>query len=101
MSSPRKEYEEVAKLHKEKPAETIAILIPACTHLPIYVKELMELNVPLRLLEREPLKQKPEVRHLLDLFIAMVRPYDDVAWAGEMRTPWFKVSNQILLSFKF
>lgn len=91
---------EVAKLHKEKPAETIAILIPARTHLPIYVKELMELNVPLRLLEGEPLKQRPEVRHLMNLFIAMVRPYDDVAWAGAMRTPWFNVSNQILLSFK-
>ena len=37
---------EVAKLHKEKPAETIAILIPARTHLPIFVKELMELTCP-------------------------------------------------------
>ncbi len=91
---------EVARLHQERPEETIAILIPARTHLPVYVKALMELGVPLRLLEGELLKERPEVRHLLNLLTAMIRPYDDVAWAGALRAPWFLVSNQILLGLK-
>lgn len=91
---------EVARLHKERPGETIAILIPARTNLPYFVKTLTEYDVPLQLLEGEPMKQKPEVRHLLNLFTAMIRPYDDVAWAGAVRAPWFRVSNQVLLDLK-
>jgi len=91
---------EVARLHKERPEETIAILIPARTNLPSFVKALTECSVPLQLLEGEPMKQKPEVLHLLNLFTAMIRPYDDVAWAGAVRAPWFRVSNQVLLDLK-
>jgi ATP-dependent exoDNAse (exonuclease V) beta subunit len=91
---------EVARLHRERPEETIAILIPARTHLPMFVRALMKLDVPLQLLEGESMKQRPEVRHLLNLFKAMIRPYDDVAWAGALRAPWFWVSNQTLLDFK-
>jgi superfamily I DNA/RNA helicase len=52
---------EVAELHRERPRETIAVLIPTRTHLPVYVKALMERGVPLRLLEVELLKERPEV----------------------------------------
>lgn len=91
---------EVARLHRERPEETIAILIPVRTHLPIFVRAFMKLDVPLRLLEGESMNRRPEVQHLLNLFTAMVRPYDDVAWAGAVRAPWFRVSNEILLGFK-
>jgi ATP-dependent helicase/nuclease subunit A len=91
---------EVARLHSGRPEETIAILIPARTNLASFVKALTELGVPLQLLEGEPMKQKREVNHLLNLFIAMIRPYDDVAWAGAVRAPWFWVSNQVLLNLK-
>jgi len=91
---------EVARLYRERPKETIVILIPARTNLASFVKALTECGVPLQLLEGEPMKQKPEVHHLLNLFTAMIRPYDDVAWAGAVRAPWFRVSNQVLLDLK-
>jgi len=87
----------VAKLHAEKRDETIAILIPVRTHLATFVKTLTEAGVALCLTEGEPLGERPEVRHLLNLMTAMVRPYDDVAWAGALRAPWFHVPNQALL----
>ena len=91
---------EVARLHRERPKETIAILIPARTNLPSFVKALTDCGVPLQLLEGEPMKQKPVVHHLLTLFTAMIRPYDDVAWAGAVRAPWFRVPDQVLLDLK-
>jgi hypothetical protein len=87
----------VSKLHREEPKETIAILVPVRTHLDAYVEALGEVDVPLRLMEGMRLEGRPEVRHLLNLFTAMVRPYDDLAWAGALRAPWFRVSNQVLL----
>jgi ATP-dependent exoDNAse (exonuclease V) beta subunit len=91
---------EVARLHGKRPEETIAILIPARTNLPSFVRALTEVGVPLQLLEGETMRQKPEVHHLLNLFIAMIRPYDDVAWAGALRAPWLRVSNQVLFNLK-
>jgi ATP-dependent exoDNAse (exonuclease V) beta subunit len=91
---------EVTGLHRKKPEETIAILIPARTHLPLFVGELMRREVPLRLLEGERMDERPEVRHLLNLFTAMVRPYDDVAWAGAVRGVWHRVPNRILFDLK-
>jgi len=91
---------EVARLHRERPKETIAILIPARTNLAFFVRALAECDVAVQLLEGEPMKQKPEVHHLLNLFTAMIRPYDDVPWAGAVRGPWFRVSNQVLLDLK-
>ena len=87
----------VSKLHRDEPKETIAILVPVRTHLDAYVEALGEVDVPLRLMEGMRLEERPEVRHLLNLFTAMVRPYDDLAWAGALRAPWFRVSNQLLL----
>jgi ATP-dependent helicase/nuclease subunit A len=87
----------VAKRCKERPNETIAILIPVRTHLASFVRALTEAGIALCLTEGERLRGSPEVRHLLNLFVAMVRPSDDVAWAGALRAPWFHVPNQVLL----
>ncbi len=66
----------------------IAVLIPARTHLAAFVAAFESLRVPLRIKEGRPMLDAPEVRHLLNLFRALVRPYDDVAWAGTLRAPW-------------
>jgi len=68
--------------------EDIAVLIPARTHLSPFVAALEALGVPLRIKEGRPMLDAPEVRHLLNLFRALVRPYDDLAWAGALRAPW-------------
>jgi len=87
----------VAKLRDDHPNDTLGILIPVRTHLPTFLRALRELHLPVCLLEGEPLSERPEVLHLLNLFRALVRPYDDVAWAGAIRAPWCHVPDQVLL----
>lgn len=86
----------VARLHAERPRETVAILIPARTHLTPFVAALEERGVPVRLLEGRPMLDQPEVRHLLGLLQALLRPYDDLAWAGLLRSPWCRVDDGVL-----
>jgi ATP-dependent exoDNAse (exonuclease V) beta subunit len=88
----------VAKLHEEKPEDTIAILIPVRNRLSFYVEALNAFGVPVRLMEGIPLLDRPEIRHMLNLFTTMIRPYDDVAWASALRAPWLHVPNQVLLN---
>ena len=87
----------VAELHAAEPQATIALLFPARPALGPFVSALNRLGVPVRLVEGESLVGRPEVRHLVNLFTALARPYDDVAWAGCLRSPWFWVSDAELL----
>ncbi|MFH1477186.1 MAG: UvrD-helicase domain-containing protein [Verrucomicrobiota bacterium] len=86
----------VAALHRDDSASSIAILIPARTHLTPYVRAMEALAIPIRLMEGVPMPDCPEVRHLLNLFKALLRPHDDVAWAGALRAPWCHVPNAVL-----
>ncbi|MBU4285559.1 MAG: UvrD-helicase domain-containing protein, partial [Verrucomicrobia bacterium] len=81
----------VAALHRNDRAASVAILIPARTHLTPYVRAMEALSLPIRLMEGVPMLDCPEVRHQLNLFKALLRPHDDVAWAGALRTPWCRV----------
>lgn len=86
----------VAELHREDPAASIAILIPARTHLTPYVRAMEALALPIRLMEGVPMLDCPEVRHQLNLIKALLRPHDDVAWAGALRAPWCRVPAAVL-----
>jgi ATP-dependent exoDNAse (exonuclease V) beta subunit len=86
----------ITKLHEERPKDTIGILIRARKNLPVYIEALNAFGVPVHLMEGVPLLDRPEVRHLLSLFKALIRPYDDVAWASALRAPWLYVPNQVL-----
>lgn len=87
----------VAALSQQKPQASIAILIPARTHLARYVTALAGLGVPLRLMEGVPMRERPETRHMLNLLQALLRPYDDLAWTGALRAPWCRVPLANLL----
>ncbi|MCX6993331.1 MAG: UvrD-helicase domain-containing protein [Kiritimatiellaeota bacterium] len=78
----------VAALHRAGRAASVAILIPARTHLTPYVRAMEALSLPIRLMEGVPMLDCPEVRHQLNLVKALLRPHDDVAWAGVLRAPW-------------
>jgi ATP-dependent exoDNAse (exonuclease V) beta subunit len=80
-----------ALLSKGVTGGQVALLIPARTHLSPFVAALEELGIPLRIREGRPMLDAPEVRHLLNLFRALVRPYDDIAWVGAARAPWCRV----------
>ncbi|MFA5043864.1 MAG: UvrD-helicase domain-containing protein, partial [Kiritimatiellia bacterium] len=86
----------VAELHRADRAASVAILIPARTHLTPYVRAMEALSLPIRLMEGVPMPDCPEVRHLLNLFKALLRPHDDVAWAGALRAPWRRLPGAML-----
>jgi len=87
---------EVDRLRRERPGESVAILIPRRTKLGVLAAAFAEAGVPVRMLEGEALQQKPEVLHLHTLFRALASPCDDVAWAGALRAPWCRVSDRTL-----
>jgi len=89
---------EVAKLHARSPQETIGILLPRRTRLDAYVAALREAGVAVKMVEGENLGGKPEVVHLHNLFLALARPYDDIAWAGLLRAPWCRVGECALFA---
>jgi len=81
----------IAALHRERPGDTIALLYPARTVLDHFVRAIRDAGVPLRLLDGEDLTARPEVRHLENLFTALARPFDDIAWAAALRAPWCRL----------
>jgi ATP-dependent helicase/nuclease subunit A len=71
---------------KEK--ETIGILLFTRTHLPLYLTALGEAGLAVRVREGLKLADSRVVAHLHNLARALVRPQDEVAWAGVLRGPW-------------
>jgi ATP-dependent exoDNAse (exonuclease V) beta subunit len=79
------------------PPDSIGILLQARTHLPIYLTALRRAGVKVRLKEGLKLTDTVEGRHLINLARALVRPHDDLAWAGLLRAPWswFEISDLV------
>ncbi|MFA4902904.1 MAG: UvrD-helicase domain-containing protein [Desulfobaccales bacterium] len=71
---------------KEK--ENIGILLFTRTHLPLYLTALGEAGLAVRVREGLKLADSRVVAHLHNLARALVRPQDEVAWAGVLRGPW-------------
>jgi len=68
--------------------ETIGILLFARSHLPVYLKALGEAGLAVKVKEGLKLADSRVVAHLHNLARALVRPQDQVAWAGVLRGPW-------------
>ncbi len=79
------------------PPESIGVLLQARTHLPMYLAALRRAGVKVRLREGLRLMDTVEGRHLVNLARAVVRPHDDLAWAGLLRAPWswFELSDLV------
>ena len=72
--------------------ETIGLLLFTRTHLPLYLQALNEAGLPVRVKEGLRLLDSAVVQHLHQLVRALVRPQDEVAWAGTLRGPWSRES---------
>jgi ATP-dependent helicase/nuclease subunit A len=68
--------------------ETIGILLFTRTHLPLYLRALGEAGLAVRVREGLKLADSRVVAHLHNLARALVRPQDELAWAGLLRGPW-------------
>ncbi len=73
--------------------KTIAVLVPARTHLDIYVRAFADASVPVKVVEGVAMADRPEVRALHSLLVALLRPHDDLAWAQALRAPWCGASD--------
>jgi ATP-dependent exoDNAse (exonuclease V) beta subunit len=67
---------------------SIGILVFARTHLPLYLQALYDAGLQVQVQEGLFLGERPEVRDLLFLTKALVRPHDDLAWAVQVRSAW-------------
>jgi ATP-dependent exoDNAse (exonuclease V) beta subunit len=79
---------EVKQAGQEAPGDSIAILLFARTHLPLYLQALYAEGMQVQVQEGVLLGHRPEVMELLSLTRALVRPHEDLAWASLVRSVW-------------
>lgn len=68
-----------------------AILLFSRTHLSVYLEALQRRKIPIQVKEGLKLSDRPEVRYLWQLCRGIVLPHDDIAWASQLRSPWFSL----------
>jgi ATP-dependent exoDNAse (exonuclease V) beta subunit len=79
---------EVKKAAGESGNGSIGILLFARTHLSVYLQAFYAVGLQVQVQEGLLLGERPEVRDLLSLTRALVRPHDDLAWAAQVRSAW-------------
>ena len=77
----------IQRVRRQRPAERIAILVRARTHLPEIVRALQAAGIGFRAVEIEPLGKSQVVRDLHALTLAIMQPADRVAWLALLRSP--------------
>jgi ATP-dependent exoDNAse (exonuclease V) beta subunit len=77
----------VKRTRQQRPADHIAILVRARTHLPEIVRALQAAEIRFRAVDIEPLGQSQAVRDLHALTLAITQPADRVAWLALLRSP--------------
>lgn len=82
------------ELEHLSPGENIGILLFTRTHLEYYLKALQDFGVAVQVQEGLSLLEQREVLHLRQIAHALVRPQDDLAWAGLLRAPWSGLTLQ-------
>ena len=76
-------------LGENGPESHTAILLFSRTHLPVYLEALQQKKVPVQVKEGLKLVERPEVFYLWQLCRGIVLPHDNLAWAAQLRSPWF------------
>jgi ATP-dependent exoDNAse (exonuclease V) beta subunit len=68
-----------------------AILLFSRTHLPLYLEAFQQRKLPVQVKEGLKLLDRPEVFYLWQLCRGIVLPQDNLAWAAQLRSPWFSL----------
>jgi ATP-dependent exoDNAse (exonuclease V) beta subunit len=68
-----------------------AILLFSRTHLQVYLEALQQKRIPVQVKEGLKLLERPEVFYLWQLCRGIVLPHDNLAWAAQLRSPWFSL----------
>ena len=78
----------VRQTTQENPERSVGILLFARTHLPIYLQGLYAQGLQVQVQEGLLLQERPEVKDLLALTRALIRPQDDLSWLSLLRSHW-------------
>jgi ATP-dependent helicase/nuclease subunit A len=87
----------IQNLRREKPHETIAILVRARTHLAQIIPALKNAALDYRAIKIDPLDSRPAIQDLIALTRALIHPADRIAWFAILRAPWCGLSLGDLL----
>ncbi|MFQ5449102.1 MAG: UvrD-helicase domain-containing protein [Nitrospinaceae bacterium] len=83
---------EILKIQKEHPDQSIALLIRARTHLPAIIQRFHETGIKFQAEEINPLTTRPAIQDLLALMRALRSPLDRISWLSVLRAPWCGLS---------
>ncbi len=75
-------------VRSKRPQETIAVLVLARSHLSGIVSALRRSGKKFRAVEIDALGDRPVVRDLMSLTLALMHPGDRIAWLSILRAPW-------------
>ncbi|MEM7027357.1 MAG: UvrD-helicase domain-containing protein [Pseudomonadota bacterium] len=84
------------ELTKNKPEESIAILVRGRSHLIDIVSTLRQTNINFRAIDIEQLAHRQVIQDLLALTRALLFPADRLAWLACLRAPWCGFSLESL-----
>ena len=86
----------IRKLKKEAPAEKIAILVKARTHLNEILPSLRNNNIRYQAVEIDPLNSRSTIQDLLALTKALLHLADRTSWLAILHAPWCGLNLQSL-----
>ncbi len=79
----------------------MALLFRAATGFPVYEAALERADIPFLTVAGKGFYDRPEIRDLLNLLRALADPWDDLAFAGLLRSPAFGVSDGALYRLRW
>lgn len=78
----------IREILSRHPGNSIAVLVPSRTQLPVLLRHLREGSIQYQAVDIDALTDLPEVLDLLALTRALVHRSDRIAWLGLLRGPW-------------
>jgi ATP-dependent exoDNAse (exonuclease V) beta subunit len=78
----------IGDLLRRHPGDSVAVLVPGRTQLPVLLRNLRERGIDYQAVDIDALTDLPEVLDLLALTRALVHRGDRIAWLGLLRGPW-------------
>ncbi|OGO90763.1 MAG: hypothetical protein A3F10_06680 [Coxiella sp. RIFCSPHIGHO2_12_FULL_42_15] len=87
-TTPQKIVDLIQQWQREKPNETIAVLVRSRSHLADIIPALNQHHIAFQAVELETLNHRAEIQDLVALTRALLHLADRIAWLAVLRAPW-------------